>query len=83
MEFDQAMTDFSKIQIRPAIHSDMDSLVTLLKELFAIEDDFEFDEPLQRKGLAMVLSDTEKRCVLVAKLSWTRTDLICLSKKYP
>lgn len=64
---EKTMPDFKNIQIRPAVLADMDELVLLLKELFSIEEDFVFDETLQRRGLALMLSDTEQRCILVAE----------------
>ena len=43
--------------IRPAIPADLDCLVGLLKQLFAIEKDFTFQPSRQRRGLAMLLAD--------------------------
>lgn len=60
------MTDL-ETHVRPASLSDMDDLVGLLRELFSVEKDFTFDETRQRRGLAMMLADTENRCVLVAE----------------
>ncbi|MBU0681246.1 MAG: GNAT family N-acetyltransferase [Proteobacteria bacterium] len=42
--------------IRQARFTDIDELVDLLRLLFTIEADFEFDAPRQRRGLAMMLA---------------------------
>ncbi len=55
------------IKIRTAKTSDIPQLVILLGELFAIEEDFAFDQDKQTKGLALLLK-SEKDCVLVAEL---------------
>lgn len=52
--------------IRAAEDRDLDTLVLLLKTLFAIEEDFQFDDDLQRRGLAMMLGN-RRACVLVAE----------------
>lgn len=44
----------------------MDSLVSLLKILFSIEEDFIFNEDFQRQGLQLML-DSNHGCVLVAE----------------
>lgn len=54
------------IVIRPALAADLESLVELLRALFAIEDDFFFDETRQRRGLRMLL-DNSRACLLVAE----------------
>ncbi len=59
--------DLSDIKIREASVSDMDSLVELLKTLFSVEEDFVFNESLQRRGLAMMLENQEERCIMVAE----------------
>ena len=56
------------LRIRPASPADLDSLVALLALLFAIERDFVFDAPRQRRGLALML-ENERGCVLVAEIS--------------
>jgi ribosomal protein S18 acetylase RimI-like enzyme len=56
------------VTIRPAIHSDIDLLTTLLQILFSIEEDFTVYEPLQKKGLRMML-DNNLACVLVAEVN--------------
>ena len=53
------------IRIRTAIPTDIPQLVALLKALFAIEADFEFDADKQTRGLNLLLS-SEKDKVLVA-----------------
>lgn len=42
-------------------------MVALLKELFAIESDFTFNESLHRRGLALMLEEPERRCIMVAQ----------------
>jgi len=54
------------VTIRPARPADIDDLTLLLKALFAIEADFVFDEPLQRRGLQLLL-DNPRTCILVAQ----------------
>ncbi len=54
------------MKIRTAQSADLDSLVSLLSVLFAIEDDFSFDEARQRQGLSLMLAN-ELGCVLVAE----------------
>ncbi len=52
--------------IRHAELRDLDELTTLLKALFSIENDFQFDEARQRVGLQTMLTN-HKGCVLVAE----------------
>ena len=54
------------ITIRTAKPSDIPHLVGLLKELFTIEADFDFDQEKQTCGLKLLL-DSDKDCVLVAQ----------------
>ena len=54
--------------IRPANAADLDHMVALLKLLFAIEEDFDFDAGRQRRGLAMLLAN-EWATILVAEVS--------------
>jgi len=54
------------VEIRRASISDLEDLIELLRELFAFEADFTFDAEIQRRGLEMMLADTENRCVLAA-----------------
>ncbi len=54
--------------IRPAVFADIDTLTSLLKILFSIEEDFVFNESHQRQGLEFML-DNERGCVLVAKVN--------------
>jgi len=56
------------LTIRRAVHSDIDTLTSLLKILFSIEEDFDFNESLQRKGLRMMLNN-ERGCLFVAETS--------------
>jgi hypothetical protein len=59
--------DLSMITIRTAKPSDIAQLVELLKELFTIEADFDFDQEKQACGLNLLLN-SEKDCILVAEL---------------
>ncbi|HCC54994.1 MAG TPA: GNAT family N-acetyltransferase [Desulfobulbaceae bacterium] len=52
--------------IRPARPADLEALVGLLRLLFAIEADFDFDPARQRQGLAMLLAN-DGAVVLVAE----------------
>lgn len=60
------MSDDVKVRMRSAEPADLDSLVSLLAALFAIEEDFVFDEPKQRRGLSLML-ENERGRVLVAE----------------
>jgi ribosomal protein S18 acetylase RimI-like enzyme len=53
--------------IRTAKPSDIPQLVELLKALFAIEADFNFDQDKQTCGLKLLLN-SDKDCILVAEL---------------
>jgi ribosomal protein S18 acetylase RimI-like enzyme len=55
------------ITIRTAKPSDIPQLVELLKELFTIEADFDFDQDKQTCGLNLLLN-SENDCILVAEL---------------
>ncbi len=55
------------IHIRPATLPDLDSLVELLRLLFAIEADFDFEPQRQRRGLALLLVDPERASIMVAE----------------
>jgi ribosomal protein S18 acetylase RimI-like enzyme len=52
--------------IRPAIAADLDAMVALLAELFAIESDFNSEPERQRRGLALLLEDA-RALLLVAE----------------
>jgi len=52
--------------IRAAGLADLDRLTALLEQLFAIEADFVFDRPRQRRGLAMLIAN-ERATVQVAE----------------
>lgn len=54
------------MNIRHAVAADIDNMVSLLEELFAIEDDFPIDRFAQRQGLELLLKDPEA-IVLVAE----------------
>jgi ribosomal protein S18 acetylase RimI-like enzyme len=55
--------------IRRAESPDVKDLVELLRELFSIEVDFEFNAELQEKGLSMMISSPGIRCVMVAEVN--------------
>ncbi len=54
------------VRIRPAAIADVEAMVGLLKELFTIEGDFEFDAAKHRRALAMMLARPEEAHVWVA-----------------
>jgi GNAT superfamily N-acetyltransferase len=55
------------ITIRNALHEDIETMVVLLKQLFAIETDFKIDLQRHRRGLALMVDGCGKhRCVKVA-----------------
>lgn len=56
----------TSIIIRPAEPRDVDGMIALLKSLFGIEADFDFDEARQRAGLCLLLQSGNAR-VLVAE----------------
>ena len=60
--------NFVSAIIRKAEASDINQMVGLLKELFAIEKDFAFNETVQSQGLFMMLDDNKKRCIMIAAL---------------
>jgi GNAT superfamily N-acetyltransferase len=53
--------------VRPAAEGDLDAMVALLAELFSIEADFHPDAGRQRRGLAQMLQEPERRGILVAE----------------
>lgn len=59
------------ITIREAKASDLDAMVGLLRQLFAIEDDFVFNDIKQRHGLAALIADRERSTIQVAMLRST------------
>ncbi len=61
------MGQYPDISIRPAVSADIEDMLVLLKELFAIEEDFTFNETIQWQGLSLLLADSKDRCVLVAE----------------
>lgn len=56
-----------EVVIRTAVAADLSALVRLLRELFSIEADFTADADRQRTGLALMLTDPDRRAVLVAE----------------
>ncbi len=57
-----------EIVIRSAAPSDMDGLIELLNALFAMEEDFSFNEELHRHGIGLLLSrQGQERQVFVAE----------------
>lgn len=57
----------TQLTVRPAQPADLETLVSLLRLLFAIEDDFQFDEERQQRGLALMLANP-LACILVAEV---------------
>ncbi|MBU0993111.1 MAG: GNAT family N-acetyltransferase [Proteobacteria bacterium] len=57
----------SLILIRDAVPDDINGLASLLKDLFAIERDFDFDLERHKKGLAMLLDRSQEACAIVAE----------------
>jgi ribosomal protein S18 acetylase RimI-like enzyme len=58
-----------KVVIRKATTSDIEDLVNLLEILFSIEEDFTFNAAKHRRGLTMMLTDLDTRCVVVAEVA--------------
>ncbi len=56
-----------EIIVRPAVKADMEAMVVLLEQLFAIEKDFTPDALCQRKGLALLLAG-QTSVILVAQV---------------
>ena len=52
--------------IRPASIEDIDAMTQLLRELFEIEEDFNFDQVKQAQGLALIVNSPNSR-VFVAE----------------
>lgn len=59
----------SSYTIRRAEHTDISSLIELLRILFSIEADFSVDESKQRIGLEMMLHDKTRCCIMVAEIN--------------
>jgi ribosomal protein S18 acetylase RimI-like enzyme len=57
----------SDVTIRSANGADLDALVRLLGVLFSIEADFTPDPTRQRRGLALMLQDSDQRIAIVAE----------------
>lgn len=55
--------------IRKADTEDIDGLTGLLKQLFAIEQDFIFDEIKQKRGLQLMLEAPESCCIMAAEIN--------------
>lgn len=58
----------TEVAIRKATASDVSDMVDLLELLFSIEKDFTFDETKHRQGLAMMLTEPDVRCIVVAEV---------------
>ncbi len=54
-------------KIRRAKHSDISSMIGLLRTLFSLETDFDFNEGNQQKGLELMLEDLTNRYIVVAE----------------
>jgi GNAT superfamily N-acetyltransferase len=59
----------NEVLIRQGHVQDIEDLIDLLRELFSIEEDFEFNEALQRRGLEQMLGDVSGKCIMVAERS--------------
>jgi GNAT superfamily N-acetyltransferase len=59
----------NELLIRQGQVQDIEDIIVLLRELFSIEDDFEFNEARQRRGLEQMLGDGSGRCIMVAERS--------------
>ncbi|MFZ5555919.1 MAG: GNAT family N-acetyltransferase [Pseudomonadota bacterium] len=57
----------TRFTVGPAGAADVPALVTLLGELFSIEQDFTPDPERQRAGLGQLLADPDRAAVLVAR----------------
>ncbi len=53
-------------KVRVAVHADIESMVSLLGELFVMEQDFFPDAEAQKRGLQMILDDPSTARILVA-----------------
>lgn len=53
--------------IRKASCNDINGLISLLKALFAVEHEFEFDGEKQYRGLEMMLRDPGGCCIMLAE----------------
>jgi ribosomal protein S18 acetylase RimI-like enzyme len=62
----ETLQNITMATIRNAKPGDIPQLVELLKELFSIEADFDFDQDKQSNGLNLLLN-SKKDCVLVAE----------------
>ena len=65
------------IRIRIAIPTDIPQLVALLKALFAIEADFEFDADKQTRGLNLLLSSEKDKVLVAVSLDDTQVLGLC------
>lgn len=61
------INDHGEYSLRLAAAKDLDSLVELLRVLFSIETDFEFDEAKQRRGLQLFLQNQGERAIFVVE----------------
>ncbi|MEJ2640297.1 MAG: GNAT family N-acetyltransferase, partial [Desulfosarcinaceae bacterium] len=56
------------VTVRPAAQADVDAVVRLLQDLFALEEDFRPDHRRQRRGLKLLLEGCgQHRCLLVGE----------------
>jgi GNAT superfamily N-acetyltransferase len=53
--------------VRQATLADMPALLDLLRQLFAIEDEFAFDRAVQAQGLAMLIGAADRGAVFCAE----------------
>lgn len=55
------------MEIRTAVGSDIPRLIALLKQLFSIEEDFNFNRELQRQGLERLLASASGTVLVAGK----------------
>ena len=69
-----------KVTIRCANAGDIDTLVSLLQELFSIESDFACDPDKQRRGLELLLAGGQDCCIYVADYQGTAVGMCTLQR---
>ena len=57
----------NRVLVRTAQAADIPSLIELLRVLFSIEADFQFDHEKQQRGLELLIENSDERCVFVAE----------------
>jgi GNAT superfamily N-acetyltransferase len=67
-EFSAQAETKPSLRIRAAKLGDVESMVELLRTLFALEPDFTFNPFKQRQGLVKLICQEQGKCVLVAEI---------------